>query len=175
MAMPGLADPNFIKSVTCISEHTPEGAVGIVINRLHVALNAKLIFDELQIPCGPELGKVPIYIGGPVHIDELFILHGRPFDTKGALQINQELALSNSKAVLEAIGRGDGPARYIIALGCAGWGAGQLEWEMKENAWLTAPCDMDILFGLPEAERWERAIRNMGIDPDCLMDTAGNA
>jgi len=175
MAMPGLADPNFIKSVTCISEHTKDGAVGIVVNRIHPGLNAKLIFDELNIACAPEAEKMPIHIGGPVHVNELFILHGRPFPGDGFLSINKDLALSNTRAVLEAIGRGDGPGQFLIALGCAGWGAGQLEWEMRENAWLTTPCAMDILFTLPEADRWDHAIKKLGIDPDYLMDTAGNA
>jgi putative transcriptional regulator len=175
MAMPGMQDPNFMKSVTCISEHTAEGAVGIIINRIHKDLNAKMIFDELRIPCRSETERIPIYIGGPVHVNELFILHGEPFHWDGLLRINGDLALSNTKAVLEAIGRAEGPKDYIIALGCAGWGAGQLEWEMKQNAWLTTPCAMDILFQLPEVERWQRAMQKIGIDPDYLMDTAGNA
>jgi len=175
MAMPALTDPNFEKSVTCIFEHTEEGAVGIVINRLYPHLNAKKIFDELNIPCGPEAKAVPIHNGGPVHIDELFILHGEPFHWDHLLPISADLALSNTMTVLKAIAGGTGPGQYIIALGCAGWGAGQLEWEMKQNAWLTTPCEMDILFDLPETERWRHAIQRLGIDPDQLTDTAGNA
>ena len=175
MAMPTLTDPNFAKSVTCISEHTKEGAVGIVINRVHQGLNAKLIFDELEIPCDSKAEIIPIHIGGPVHVNELFILHGHPFHWGDVLPITDELAMSNSKAVLEAIGAGEGPSDFIIALGCAGWGAGQLEWEMKQNAWLTTPCDLDILFKSPETERWEHAIKRLGVDPDFLMDTPGTA
>jgi putative transcriptional regulator len=175
MAMPGLMDPNFVKSVTCISEHTADGAVGIVINRVHPNFNATVIFDELLIPYGPQAENIPIHIGGPVHRNELFVLHGPPFHWDGLLMITDDLALNNSKAVLEAIGMGDGPRQFMIALGCAGWGSGQLEWEMKENAWLTTPCEKDILFELPTSKRWEHAIKKLGIDPDLLIETAGNA
>jgi putative transcriptional regulator len=175
MAMPSLMDPNFAKTVTCISEHNRDGAVGIVVNRIHPVLNVKLILDELKIPCQTHAEDFPIHIGGPVHSNELFILHGPPFRWDGMLPVTEELALSNSKDILEAIGQGDGPEQFIIALGCAGWGGGQLEWEMKQNAWLIAPSATDIIFEIPEERRWESAIRRMGIDPDHLVDTAGNA
>lgn len=175
MAMPSLADPNFHHTVTCISEHTPEGAVGIVINRAHTDLTAKLIFDELGIECTPETAVIPIHVGGPVHVNELFVLHSQPFDLDGYFLINADLALSNSKAMLEAIASGKGPKSCLIALGCAGWGPGQLEWELMQNAWLTLPCSHDIIFDMPMEERWETAIRRLGIDPDMMTETAGNA
>ena len=175
MAMPSLADPNFYHSVTCISEHTPEGAVGIIINRAHADLSAKLIFDELGIEYTLEAAGMPIYIGGPVHVNELFVLHSQPFDMDGYVMINSDLALGNSKAMLEAIAMGKGPKSCLIALGCAGWGPGQLEWELMQNAWLTLPCCLDLIFDLPVKERWETAIRRLGIDPDMITETAGNA
>jgi putative transcriptional regulator len=175
MAMPNLADPNFEHSVTCISEHTPEGAVGIVVNRVYPELNAEVIFNELGIECNDDASKIPIHNGGPVHANELFILHTGPFVGDGFLMITGELALSNSRAVLEAIAAGQGPQDFVIALGCAGWGPGQLESEMLQNAWLTLPCAYDIIFKLPIDERWESAIRRLGIDPDMLIETAGNA
>jgi putative transcriptional regulator len=174
MAMPSLADPNFHRTVTCISEHTAEGAVGIVVNQVHADLNAKMIFDELGITCHARAAQIPIHIGGPVHINELFILHAGPCDRDG-FQISDELILSNSRPLLEAIAADRGPHAFMIALGCAGWGPGQLEWEMMQNAWLTLPCDHDIIFKLPVDERWEHAVRRLGIDPDLLIETAGNA
>ncbi len=175
MAMPGMADPNFQQSVTCISEHTADGALGIVVNRIFDGLSAQHIFDELEIESNPAAGEIPIHFGGPVHNNELFVLHGEPFDSDGILRINEGLALNNSRQVLEAIALGTGPSQFLIALGCAGWGAGQLEWEIKENAWLSMPCASDIIFELPVEERWESSMNRLGIDPDLLSGTAGNA
>jgi putative transcriptional regulator len=175
MAMPGLADPNFQKTVTCISEHTEEGAVGVVVNRLHSVLKVKMIFDELKINCQIDGDALPIYIGGPVHANEIFVLQGPPFDWEGSLPVNSELALSNSRAILEAIAAGRGPNDFIICLGCAGWGPGQLEFELKENVWLTGPYRKNLVFETPVEKRWEEAIRAIGIDPALLSDTPGHA
>ncbi len=175
MAMPGMADPNFQHSVTCISEHTSDGALGIVVNRVFDGLSAQHIFDELQIESNAAAEKIPVHFGGPVHGNELFVLHGAPFEGDAILRIDEELALNNSREVLEAIAMGTGPSQFLIALGCAGWGGGQLEFEIKENAWLSMPCAPDIIFELPIDERWESAINRLGIDPDLLSGTAGTA
>jgi putative transcriptional regulator len=170
-----LADPNFHRSVTCLSEHSDEGAVGIVINQIQEGLNGKIIFEELGIECNDHAEGIPIHIGGPVHVNELFTLHGPPLDWDNSLIISDKLAMSNSRTILEAIARGDGPSSFLISLGCAGWGAGQLEWELGQNAWLTTPYSPEILFEMPVERRWMAAIRAMGIDPDQLADTAGHA
>lgn len=175
MAMPALADPNFQRSVTCITEHTPEGAVGIVVNQIHPQLRSGMIFKELGLSCGPPADEMDIHIGGPVHGDELFVLHSLPLEWQSSLIVKEGLALSNSRDILEAIALGEGPERAIIVLGCAGWGAGQLEWEMMQNAWLTLPCNNEVIFHTPIEARWEYAIRQLGIDPDSLSDTVGNA
>jgi putative transcriptional regulator len=175
MAMPGMSDPNFHRSVTCISEHTRQGAVGIVVNQVHSTLNGEMIFNELAISCNIDARRVPIHIGGPVHGNELFVLHGPPLDWDGSLVINSELALSNSKYILEAIAQGRGPAAYLISLGCAGWGPGQLEFELGQNVWLTGPFTSDLIFRIPIEERWEAAIKRIGIDPALLSNTAGHA
>lgn len=175
IAMPSLADTNFSHTVTCISEHTAEGAVGIVVNKVHRELNARMIFEELDIACAPGAEQIPVHIGGPVHYNELFVLHSASPDWRGALEINEQLALSNSRAILEAIAQQRGPSSFIISLGCAGWGPGQLEWELRQNAWLTGPCSHDIIFRLPVEMRWEKAIKQLGIDPDLLSETAGHA
>ena len=175
MAMPGMADPNFQQSVTCISEHTSDGALGIMVNRIFDGLSAQHIFEELEIESNEAAGKIPVHFGGPVHGNELFVLHGAPFEGDAILRIDEGLALNNSRQVLEAIAMGTGPSQFIIALGCAGWGAGQLEWEIKENAWLSMPCVSDIIFEMPVEERWKSAINRLGIDPDLLSGIAGNA
>jgi len=175
IAMPGLADPNFFQTVTCISEHTAAGAVGIVINRVHHTLKAKAIFEELQMDYTPEAESIPVHIGGPVHINEIFVLHGPPSTWGGSLSILPSLSMSNTRDVLSAIGRGQGPEQFILTLGCAGWGPNQLEFEIKENAWLTGPVDPEIIFQIPVENRWTEAVKRMGIDPMLLSETSGHA
>jgi putative transcriptional regulator len=175
MAMPALMDPNFRQSVTCITEHTDDGAVGIVINRVHKGLRAKMIFEELEISTDGRVDAIPIHIGGPVHSNELFVLHGPPLAWGSSLIVSDALALSNSREILQAIAQGNGPISYIITLGCAGWASGQLEWELSQNAWLVAPCNRNVIFSIPVEERWESAIRDMGIDPQSLTHAAGHA
>ncbi len=175
MAMPALLDPNFHQSVVCISEHTRDGAVGIVINRVHEALKAATIFEELQMDHQAERGQVPIHLGGPVHVSELFILHGPPFDADVSLLITPSLAMSTTRDVLQRIAWGKGASSFLIALGCAGWGPGQLEEEIRQNAWLTSEIDESILFETPVDKRWEAALGKLGIDPALLSDAAGHA
>lgn len=175
MAMPSLVDPNFHQTVVCISEHTLEGAVGIVINREHPTLRAESIFSELGMMHTDEAGRAPIFLGGPVHLSEVFILHSPPFDAAVSLAISPRLAMSTTRDVLERIARGKGPERFIISLGCAGWGPGQLEDEIQQNAWLTCDIDESILFETPPEARWERALRRLGVDPAQLIDAAGHA
>lgn len=175
MAMPGLLDPNFSQTVTCICEHTEEGAMGIVVNRLIEGLRMKDIYEELDIRCIPSEADRPVHLGGPVHGGELFVLHGPPLSWQSTLQVTARIALSNSRDILEAIARGEGPTRVLISLGCAGWGPGQLESELRENAWLTQPAYEENLFHLPIDERWSAALRKMGVDPAVLSGTAGHA
>jgi len=175
MAMPGLVDPNFQQTVTCMCEHNEQGAMGLVVNRLHSALTAKDIFEELKIRHSPATEKIPIHIGGPVHIAEIFVLHGPPFDWEGSLRITPNLALSNTRDIIESIASGKGPTSFIITLGCAGWGPGQLEEEIKQNAWLTVPVFEENIFKMPVENRWEEAVRKMGIDPALLSGAAGHA
>jgi putative transcriptional regulator len=175
VAMPSLQDPNFSHTVTCLCEHTGQGAMGIVINRVHELISGEAIFDELKIPFSRKAGMQPVYVGGPVHLGELFILHGPPFGWEACLMVTPTLALSNSRDILEAIGRERGPDAFLISLGCAGWGPGQLETEIMENAWLTHPVFEENLFSMPVGMRWEMAVKKMGIDPSLLTGDAGHA
>jgi len=175
IAMPSLLDPNFSKSVVCISEHTSEGCMGLVINRCHSSISGKDIFKELKLNYIPEAEAIPVYIGGPVHVGEIFIFHSPPFGWDNCFEISSLLGMSNSIDILTAISMGKGPKSYMITLGCAGWGGGQLEMELRQNAWLTCPMDEEIIFTIPVEERWETAIKKMGINPDLLVDSAGHA
>jgi putative transcriptional regulator len=175
LAMPGLADPNFYQTVTCICEHNENGAMGIIVNRLHFSLTGKEIFKELQIEFTPGAESLQIHLGGPVHPGEIFVLHGPPFHWEANLMITPWVALSSTRDILEAIAVGQGPLSFIITLGCAGWGPGQLESEIKENAWLTYPIYEENIFKIPIESRWEEAVKKMGINPALLSDTAGHA
>jgi putative transcriptional regulator len=175
MAMPNLADPNFSHTVTCICEHTSEGAVGVVVNRIFSPLTGKDIFDELKIETRPDAESIPVHIGGPVHVNEVFVLHGPPFGWQGCRMVTPFLAMSNTRDILEALSTERGPNSFIIALGCAGWGPNQLESEIKANSWLTAPIVEEIIFQLPVDTRWEEAVKRVGIDPASLSYTAGHA
>lgn len=175
MAMPGMADPNFLQTVTCLCEHNETGAMGLIINRHHPTLSARDIFDELGLVYQAGAESIPIFLGGPVHMDELFILHGPPFSWDACLNITPGLGLSNTPDILGAIAKGTGPDAYLICIGCAGWGPGQLEYEIKQNAWLTAPIFEKNVFEVPISDRWQESMRNMGVDPTLLSNAAGHA
>lgn len=175
IAMPGLMDPNFYQTVTLICEHTADGAVGIVLNRVHDMLTLKNIFDELQLALETGIGSLPVHIGGPVNTNQIFVLHGPPFDWEGCLRVSPTIAMSNTIDVITALSKGEGPKSFLISLGCAGWGPGQLESELKQNAWLTGPALEDVIFDIPFEMRWQEAVKKMGIDPALLSGTAGHA
>jgi putative transcriptional regulator len=175
IAMPGLADPNFHQTVTYLCEHSPEGAVGLVINRVHPHLAMGDVFKELDLESVPEMDALPLHLGGPVHTEQIFILHGPPFGWQACRPVTSSLALSNSKDILERLALGKGPEAFILTLGCAGWGPGQLESEIMANTWLTCPASETIFFETPVEKRWEAAAKLMGIDPSRLTDVAGHA
>jgi putative transcriptional regulator len=175
ISMPALADPNFSKTVTCICEHTPAGALGLIVNRPHPLIKIEQIFNEFKIPVCENFKNGYVYMGGPVQIDEIFILHGAPFEWNSTMKITSELALSNTIDILETMAGPNKPSSSIMMLGCAGWGPGQLEQEIMENAWLTNPVSEEIIFNTPVEERWDEAVKMLGIDPLLLASTAGNA
>ena len=175
IAMPTLADPNFFQSVTLICEHTTEGALGIVINQ-PTDITLGDLLDHLEIASADErIKQIPVYNGGPVEMERGFILHEPVGDWEGSLKVTETLALTTSSDILKAIAEGHGPQRMLVALGYAGWGAGQLEQEMADNAWLTSPANPDIIFDTPPQERWRAAAEQLGIDLDLLSSGAGHA
>jgi putative transcriptional regulator len=175
MAMPGLRDPNFSQTVSIICEHNEGGAFGIVINRVHPHLSGKDIFNELDIVHESSSSAVAVHIGGPVHAGEIFLVHGPPFDWESTLMVTATIGMSNSRDILESVAAERGPRSFLISLGCSGWGPGQLEAELRENAWLTFPVADEIVFDWPVEHRWAEAVKRMGIDPALLTQTAGNA
>jgi putative transcriptional regulator len=175
IAMPHLMEPAFFQTVVLICEHNEGGAMGMVVNRVHPVLRCGEIFEEIQLDCISTVASVPVHIGGPVHGDEIFILHGPPLRWDGSLVISPDVALSNTMDLMMEISCGRGPEHFIIALGCAGWAPGQLENELKENVWLNTGADKTIMFQTDVAVRWETALQGMGVDPLLFSGEAGHA
>lgn len=175
IAMPSLADPNFSQTVTFMVEHTEQGALGLVINRVHPEFCVDVVFQELGLEMASHMTSLPLHLGGPVHIEQVFILHGPPFDWEACRAVTPWVALSNSKDILTRLALGQGPDSFLLTVGCAGWGPGQLEAEIMANSWLNCPAAEDVLFRVPVEQRWNEAARLMGIDPARLAETAGHA
>lgn len=175
IAMPGMLDPNFSRSVTLMCQHTDEGAIGITVNRLSTFTLGEIL-DQLSIGCDDEeLRNVPVLEGGPVNRDRGFVLHTPTPGFESSLEISSEIMVTTSRDVLTSIAEGGGPERFTVALGYAGWGDGQLEEEMRQNAWLSVPADGEIVYQLPLDDRWARAVANLGIDISHLHDVGGHA
>lgn len=176
IAMPGMADPFFARTVTYLCQHGEEGALGIIVNRPS-ELTLADIMEQMEIEImDPATGQIPVYLGGPVQPERGFVLHeavpGEEWSS--SLKVSDTLRLTTSRDILEAIGQGEGPGNVLIALGYAGWGKGQLEREIVENSWLNAPADQSILFHRPVASRWKAAAELMGVDISLLTAPAGH-
>jgi len=158
LAIPGLPDPNFAQTVTCICEHNESGALGFIVNKVHPLLTGRELFEDLKIHCDQSVDKMEIYLGGPVQPSGVFVLHGPPFGWNESLKVTNWLALSNSRDILEAIAVQKGPQSFMIMLGCAGWGPMQLDNELDDSAWLTCPVSSDIIFSTNTELRYEKAM-----------------
>lgn len=175
IAMPAMQEGAFAGTLTYICEHNENGALGIVVNR-PISLTMGEMFDQVKIPLlQPELVKMPVYFGGPVQTERGFVLHDTQGNWESTLRINDKLALTTSKDILEAMGSGQGPRNMIVTLGYAGWDQGQLEHEVTENIWLTVPASEHILFDLPPEERLVAAMTLLGVDYASLVEGAGHA
>ncbi len=175
IAMPGMDDPNFAQTVTLVCDHSERGALGIVINR---PLNMDLgdVFAQLGLDASQSrVTSQHVLQGGPVQTDRGFVLHSPGPGWESTLPVSDRLHLTTSRDILDALAGGGGPDRAVIALGYAGWDAGQLEDEVARNAWLTAPADETVLFDVPAEERWQAAGRLLGINLLHLSSQAGHA
>lgn len=175
IAMPALADPNFFQTVTYIGEHNANGALGLVINR-PLALSIHQLLEHLEIPTQrTEITNRPIFQGGPVQPEQGFVIHQPLGDWGATLQVTEQIGITTSRDILEAVARGEGPPDLLVTLGYAGWGPGQLEQELAANAWLSVPADFNILFYTPNEQRWSAAAALLGIDLNLLSGDAGHA
>ena len=175
LAMPGLTEGIFSHSITYICEHGESGAMGIIVNQ-PLDLTVKEIFDHLQITTLGDFANMPVMAGGPVQMDHGFVLHRRcEREWEASLKVTPEITLTTSQDILRAIAGGDGPEQHLIALGYAGWSAGQLEQELADNAWLTLPGRSDIIFSTPAEERLPAAAALLGVDMNLISGQAGHA
>jgi len=177
IAMPQLADPYFANTVTYLCRHTREGALGIVVNK-PLSISVADIFEDLDIVCSvddnPFKNKL-VLAGGPVERDKGFVIHDAENNGRSFIRIGDRLKLSTSKELLTDIASGNGPDRYLIALGCAGWDAGQLEKEISENAWLTAPASAELIFSENFEHKAVQAVAQLGVEFSHLSPTAGHS
>jgi putative transcriptional regulator len=175
IAMPNMADPYFSRTLTFICEHTDQGALGLVVNR-PIDMTLAALFERLNLESGARgLAELPVYFGGPVQTDRGFVLHAPVGKWSSTLPVFDRLGLTTSRDILEAVSRGAGPARMLMALGYSGWAAGQLEHELQQNAWLTVAAQDSIIFDVPAEERLPAAMELLGVSYATLADEAGHA
>lgn len=179
IAMPTMSDPNFARTLTYLCEHNREGALGLIVNR-PLDLDLGTLYERVDLAACKgaffhRYKDLPVYFGGPVQPERGFVLHRPPGPWQSTLRVSDEIGLTSSRDILQAMSEEGRPEDVLVTLGYAGWGAGQLEWELSQNAWLTVAADPDIIFALPPEERLSAAMRLLGIDYTRLADVAGHA
>jgi putative transcriptional regulator len=175
IAMPAMLDPNFHRTVTYICEHSDQGALGIVINR-PMDMEMGEVFAQLSLTNpDPSVASTPILQGGPVELQRGFVIHQSPEDWDSTVAVADNIFVTTSQDILGAIADGNGPEHALLALGYAGWGAGQQEDELVANSWLSVPATPEIIFEAPFEERWQKAATLLGVDIVTLSSEAGHA
>lgn len=176
IAMPGMGDPRFEKSVIFMCAHSDDGAMGLIVNKPAGDLNFDDLLEQLGIEKSPEGRDIHIHFGGPVEHGRGFVLHSADYATPGTtLQVDDGMAMTATLDILDDLAHGGGPQRSLLALGYSGWGPGQLEGEIVQNGWLTCDADPEIVFDADNGSKWGRALKLLGIDPLTLSAAAGRA
>jgi putative transcriptional regulator len=177
IAMPSMSDPRFARSVIYLCAHNADGAMGLVVNRLIGSITFRDLLEELKVEDVPAAATAApaIHFGGPVETGRGFVLHSSDYSGPDSMPLSDKLALTATVDILKAIAAGAGPQRRLLALGYAGWGPGQLDGEIQENAWLCVEADADLVFGDDLDATWNRALAKLGIDASLLSSDAGHA
>jgi len=176
IAMPGMRDPRFHKTLVYLCAHSSDGAMGLIVNKTADGLKLKDLFKKLDIPIGSVMGKVPVHYGGPVETGRGFVLHSSDYHSEDAtMQVDEGTSMTATLDILHAMAMNRGPKSAIVALGYAGWAPGQLEAELRANGWLACAADSELLFGDDEDHKWDRALAKIGVHPAMLSSTGGNA
>ncbi|MEL6477289.1 MAG: YqgE/AlgH family protein [Pseudomonadota bacterium] len=175
IAMPGMQDPRFHRTLVYLCAHTAEGAMGLIVNKPAETLSVSDLYERLDIPHAPGGSPEPVRFGGPVETGRGFVLHSADYHSSEAtLRVDAETSMTATLEILYQMAEGRGPERRIVALGYAGWAPGQLEGELQQNGWLLCAPDRDLLFGSDDAGKWDRAMAKLGIDPT-LLSSGGQA
>jgi putative transcriptional regulator len=176
VAMPGIGDPRFERSVIVMCSHDAEHAMGVIVNKPKEELTLGDVLGHLGISSGEETAAITVLDGGPVRPDRGYVLHSEDYNSGDSTQkVAPGIRLTSTRDVLEAVAGEDAPERFVLALGCAGWGAGQIENELKQNAWLVVDANDAIIFDAGHDDKWTRAIRTLGFDPAQLSGDMGRA
>ena len=175
VAMPTIVDPQFSRSVVYVCAHNEEGAMGLVVNKPMPDISFPELLTQLEIDLSSEIQTDQVNFGGPVETGRGFVLHTADFQREGTMVVSRGIALTATLDILKAIAEGNGPKRHLLALGYACWDAGQLDDEVRQNGWLHAPPDDEILFGPELDSKWNRAISKLGFDASRLSSLTGNA
>ncbi len=176
VAMPGIGDPRFDRSVIMLCSHNAEHAMGVMVNKPKTELTLGEVLGHFGIASGEETAGLIVLDGGPVRPDRGYVLHSEDFAAGGNTQsVAPGIRLTSSRDVLQAVAGEKAPARFVLALGCAGWGAGQIEEELKQNAWLVVDASDAIVFAAKHEDKWAAAIRTLGFDPAQLTGEMGRA
>jgi putative transcriptional regulator len=181
IAMPAMGDPNFAQTVALICDHSPDGALGLILNK-PLDMRMGEVFEQLEIELDQAalreravLRERPVLRGGPVETDRGFVVHRAGGKWDWTLKVSDALHVTTSRDILAAMAKGQGPDEAFIALGYAGWQGGQLEQEIRANAWLNAPVDLAVVFNLPFESRWQAAARLLGVELSRISSSSGNA
>lgn len=175
VSMPQMGDPFFARSVVYLCAHSDEGAMGLIINKTVESLSIDELYAQLKIEAVPTARPQVVHFGGPVSPGQGFVLHSADYREEGTLGIGQDFAMTATIDILRATGQGAGPRRSLVALGYAGWGAGQLDAEIQANGWLLVPADTDLVFDTEDDSKWQRALAKLGVNPEMLSGESGRA
>jgi putative transcriptional regulator len=176
VAMPGMGDPRFSRAVIMMCSHDAQHAMGVVINKPKQEVTLSEVLGHLGLSATDPIGARTVMDGGPVRPDRGYVLHSADFAAgEGTQDVAPGIRLTATREVLEAVAKTDAPKEFVLALGCSGWGAGQLENELKQNAWLVVDANNAIVFDEAHEKKWERAIQSLGFDPSQLSATQGSA
>ncbi len=175
IAMPNMRDPRFTRTVIYVCAHNADGAMGLVVNRLAGSVTFPDLLDQLGIDTEAVTEKIRVHFGGPVESGRGFVLHSGEYHHASTLQVAEQMALTATVDILQDIAKDAGPRRSLLALGYAGWGAGQLDSEIQSNGWLNVSADEHLVFDEDLDGKWERAIGKLGVDPSLLSSDAGHA
>ena len=175
IATPAIKDPIFASSLVYMCEHSEHGSMGLVVNH-ETSQNLGEIFDQLDIKCkDDEISRRPVYIGGPVQLEQGFVLHTGSGSWQNSVEVSPGIHLTSSLDILQSIAGGKGPEDYLVILGFSGWASGQLESELQQNSWLTSSCNADLLFHQKPEDKWQVAFDSLGFDINSLSPISGNA